>query len=115
MFAGITGDFDPIHINKEYASQTQFKERIAHGVLTLGFTSTTSSMMSKKTDLTTVSYGYDRIRFIKPIYIGDTITVSYTINKIIEEELKTISDIEITNQNEELCVVAKHIMKYIKK
>lgn len=112
-FSGITGDFDPIHLDKEYASKTQVGGRIAHGVLLLGFSSTTSSMMSRKTNVTTVSYGYDKIRFIKPVFIGDTITVSYTIDAIMKEELKTISNIEITNQDGTLCVVAKHIMKYL--
>lgn len=112
MFAGITGDLSGNHVNEEYMSRTPYKHRIAHGVLSIGFASTTSTMMVEKTKMTAVSYGYDRIRFIKPVFIGDTITVTYTIAQIDEDNLKTVSDIEIRNQRGELCTVANHILKF---
>lgn len=113
MFAGITGDFSPNHVNEEYMSKTPYRKRIAHGVLSIGFASTTSSLIIEKTNMTAVSYGYDRIRFIKPIFIGDTITVNYTIAETDEENLKTKANIEVINQNGELCTVAQHILKFI--
>ena len=113
LFAGITGDFSPNHINEEIMSTTPFKHRVAHGVLSLGFASTTSTMMIERTGMSAVSYGYDRIRFIKPVLVGDTITATYTIAEIDEETLKTYADIEITNQRGELCTVARHILKFI--
>ncbi len=113
LFAGITGDFSPNHVNEEVMSKTPFKHRVAHGVLSLGFASTTSTMMIEQAKATAVSYGYDRIRFIKPVLIGDTITVTYTIAEIDEEALKTYADIEVTNQRGELCTVARNILKFI--
>jgi len=112
MFAGITGDLSPNHVNEDYMSKTHYKKRIAHGVLSIGFASTTSTLMQQKTDMPAVSYGYDRIRFIKPIFIGDTITVTYTIAEIDQESLKTKSNIEVVNQDGELCTVAQHILKF---
>ncbi|MBP1932655.1 MaoC family dehydratase [Ammoniphilus resinae] len=112
MFAGITGDLSPNHVNEDYMSKTQYKKRIAHGVLSIGFASTTSTLMQQKTDMTAVSYGYDRIRFIKPIFIGDTITVTYTIAEIDQENLKTKANIEVVNQDGELCTVGQHILKF---
>jgi 3-hydroxybutyryl-CoA dehydratase len=112
LFAGITGDLSGNHVNEEYMSKTPYKHRIAHGVLSIGFASTTSTLMVDKTKMNAVSYGYDRIRFIKPVFIGDTITVSYTIAEIDEESLKTISNIEVINQKGELCTVGKHILKF---
>jgi 3-hydroxybutyryl-CoA dehydratase len=112
MFAGITGDLSGNHVNEEYMSTTPYKHRIAHGVLSIGFASTTSTLMVEKTKMTAVSYGYDRIRFIKPVFIGDTITVTYTIATIDEESLKTVSNIEIKNQKGELCTVGQHILKF---
>jgi 3-hydroxybutyryl-CoA dehydratase len=112
LFAGITGDLSGNHVNEEYMSKTPYKHRIAHGVLSIGFASTTSTLMVDKTKMNAVSYGYDRIRFIKPIFIGDTITVTYTIDTIDETSLKTISNIEVTNQNGELCTVGKHILQF---
>lgn len=117
LFAGITGDFAPNHVNEEYMSKTPYKKRIAHGVLSIGFASTTSSLFFEKVDtkgMGAVSYGYDRIRFIQPIFIGDTVTVHYTIDEVNHEELKSIAKIEIYNQNDELCTVGQHILKFIR-
>ncbi|MCM3713495.1 MaoC/PaaZ C-terminal domain-containing protein [Halalkalibacter oceani] len=113
LFAGITGDLSPNHVNEQYMSKTAYKKRIAHGVLSVGFASTTSTLMVEKTGLPAVSYGYDRIRFIQPIFIGDTITVSYTITEVDEGGQKTKASIEVRNQDDELCTVATHILKFI--
>ena len=113
LFAGITGDFSPNHINKEIMSGTPYKERIAHGVLSIGFASTTSTLMIEKSGGKAVSLGYDRIRFVGPIFIGDTVTVTYTIAEIDEEKLRTRADIEVANQRGEVCTVAQHILKFL--
>lgn len=113
MFAGITGDFSPNHVNQEAMSKTPYGERIAHGVLSLGFASTTSTMMIEKAKATAVSYGYDRVRFIKPVFVGDTVTVTYTIADIDEAGQKTRANIEVANQRGELCTVAQHILKFL--
>ena len=113
LFAGITGDFSPNHVNEELMKRTPYKKRIAHGVLSIGFASTTSTLMIERAKATAVSAGYDRIRFIKPIFIGDTVTVTYTIAEIDRENLKTKANIEVTNQHGELCTIAQHILKFI--
>jgi 3-hydroxybutyryl-CoA dehydratase len=113
LFAGITGDFSPNHVNKEVMAGTPYKERIAHGVLSIGFASTTSTLMIEKSGGKAVSLGYDRIRFVEPIFIGDTVTVIYTISEIDEEKLRTRADIEVTNQRGEVCTVAQHILKFL--
>ncbi len=113
LFAGITGDFSPNHVNKEVMGGTPYKERIAHGVLSIGFASTTSTRKIEKSGAKAVSLGYDRIRFVGPIFIGDTVTVTYTISEIDEENLRTRADIEVTNQRGEVCTVAQHILKFL--
>ena len=113
LFAGITGDFSPNHVNKEIMEGTPYKERIAHGVLSIGFASTTSTLMIERSGAKAVSLGYDRIRFIGPIFIGDTVTVTYTISEIDEENLRTRADIEVANQRGEVCTVAQHILKFL--
>lgn len=114
LFAGITGDFCSNHIDEEYMKKTPYKRRIAHGVLSLGYSSTASTQIGEKAKMPCVSYGYDRVRFIKPVFIGDTITVKYTVSEVDMENLKAVSKIEIYNQNNELCTVAQHILKFIK-
>jgi 3-hydroxybutyryl-CoA dehydratase len=113
LFAGITGDFSPNHVDKEVMAGTPYKERIAHGVLSIGFASTTSTLMIEKSGGKAVSLGYDRIRFVGPIFIGDTVTVTYTIVEIDEENLRTRADIEVANQRGEVCTVAQHILKFL--
>jgi 3-hydroxybutyryl-CoA dehydratase len=113
LFAGITGDFSPNHVDEEVMKLTPYKKRIAHGVLSIGFASTTSSLMIAKAEATAVSMGYDRVRFLKPIFIGDTVTVTYTIAEIDQDRLRTRANIEVTNQHGELCTVAQHILKFI--
>jgi 3-hydroxybutyryl-CoA dehydratase len=113
LFAGITGDFSPNHVNKEVMGGTPYKERIAHGVLSIGFASTTSTLMIEKSGGKAVSLGYDRIRFVGPIFIGDTVTVTYTIAEIDEEKLRTRADVEVANQRGEVCTVAQHILKFL--
>lgn len=112
LFAGITGDFNNNHINEAYMANTVYKKRIMHGALGIGFMSTASSVALNSQSLVAVSSGYDRIRFIKPIFIGDTITVKYTVEEKDEEKMKTIANVELFNQNGELCTVGKHIAKY---
>lgn len=112
LFAGITGDLSPNHINAEYGRSTRYGERIAHGMLVLSLASATSTMIQAKAGQGCVSYGYDKVRFTAGVLIGDTLTVTYTINELDHEADKSWAAIEIRNQRGELCAVATHIMKY---
>jgi acyl dehydratase len=118
LFAGITGDLAPNHVNEEYMKKSSYGRRMAHGALLVGYMSTASSMIIEKSregaDETPVSLGYDRIRFTGPVLLGDTITVSYTIVAIDLERRRSVSDIKVSNQHGELVAVAQHILKWVK-
>jgi acyl dehydratase len=116
-FAGITGDFSGNHVDEEYMKRSVYGRRIAHGVLMVGYMSTCSSMMIEKSGSigsgeTPVSLGYDRIRFLGPVFIGDTVTVTYRIAEIDPERRRSRSEIEVRNQEGELVAVAQHILKW---
>lgn len=113
LFAGITGDFDPNHVDEEFCKKTPFGHRIAHGALIIGYMSTTSTMITQGFDRPILSLGYDRIRLIKPVFIGDTVTVTYRIEEIDIEKQRTISKVEVKNQHGELVAIATHIQKVI--
>lgn len=120
QFAGITGDFAPNHVNEQFMKTTPFGQRVAHGALTLAFSSTTSTMivtksLEKGSVYVPMSLGYDRVRFLKPVFIGDTITVQYEIVQMDHDRLRSKSKIEAVNQNGETVMVADHIMKWVKK
>ena len=119
MFAGITGDFSGNHVNEQYMSKSQYGRRIAHGALIIGFMSTTSTLIieksvSKGIDETPVSLGYDRIRFLGPVFIGDTVTVTYTVAEIDPVKRQSKSTIEVKNQNGDLVAVGTHILRWVK-
>jgi 3-hydroxybutyryl-CoA dehydratase len=118
LFARLTGDFDPIHVNDEYAKASAFGARIAHGGLVMGLLSTTASMMSRRSvergsTAVSVSLGYDKIRFIRPVFINDTLTARYTIEEIDARAARSRSRVEVINQSGELCLVGTHIMKWV--
>lgn len=112
LFAGITGDFHPNHVNEAYMKDSIYGKRIMHGALGMGFMSTVSAQALNTQEQRAVSAGYDHVRFIRPVFIGDTITCKYTIESIDEEKMKHIANVELFNENGELCSVAKHIAKY---
>ena len=64
-------------------------------------------------DETPVSLGYDRIRFVKPVFIGDTVTVVYTIAAVDHGKRRTTSKIEISNQRGEVVAVGNHVFKWV--
>jgi len=113
LFAGITGDFAPNHVDKVYMAGTAYGERIAHGVLVLGYASTASSRMLERAGEHAVSYGYDRVRFCAPVYLGDTVTVHYTVERMDEADGKVYSAVRVTNQDGTVCLAATHILKRI--
>jgi acyl dehydratase len=116
LFAGITGDFSPNHVNKAYMEKSKYGRLMAHGALMVGFMSTASTMAvanTREADETPVSLGYDRLRFLKPVFMGDTITVHYEFTAIDPEEKRSTADITITNQDGELTTVGQHIMKWV--
>jgi len=112
LFAGISGDLAPVHVNEEYMKKGKFKKRIAHGVLVMSFMSWASTKFAEQFDLRSVSYGYDHVRFVKPVFIGDTVKVVYTSHEKDEEKKLLRSNIVTTNQKGEVVAVATHILKY---
>jgi 3-hydroxybutyryl-CoA dehydratase len=113
LFAGITGDLAPNHVDEVYMAATPYGKRIAHGLLVLGYCSTASTALLARIGRPGVSYGYDRVRFTAPVFIGDTVTVDYRVTAIDPEADTVVSRIEVTNQHSRLCLVANHILKLL--
>lgn len=116
QFAGITGDFSPNHVNKDYMEKSSYGRLMAHGALIVGFMSTVSTQIiahSREAEETPVSVGYDKVRFLKPVFLGDTITVAYTVSKIDVVRRRSIAGVEVTNQNDDLVAVASHILQWV--
>jgi 3-hydroxybutyryl-CoA dehydratase len=113
LFAGITGDMDPNHVDEEYTRKTSLGHRVAHGALIVGYTSAASTRILQDFDRPMVSVGYDRIRFLKPVYFGDTLTIDYEITGVERERERTTAKIEVKNQRDELVAILTHIMQLV--
>lgn len=118
LYAGITGDFSHNHVNEEAMRKTAYGTRIAHGALMIGYMSAASTLivsqgLSLGPDSNPVSLGYDRVRFLKGVRIGDTVTVTYTLVSVDDERKRSEAKVEVHNQRGELVAAATHIMKWV--
>lgn len=76
LHAGQSGDFYPHHMDAAWCATQPFGRRMAHGTLILAVA---VGMMADEINPSAISYGYDRIRFVRPVFIGDTVSVQATI------------------------------------
>ena len=83
LYAGVTGDFNPAHVNEVYAEKTFFKTRIAHGMLVAGFI---SAILANKLPGPGTIYLRQELNFLAPVRIGDTITARAEVVQIISEK-----------------------------
>ena len=100
-FAGVTGDFNPAHMNEEYAKKTAFKTRIAHGMLSAGFI---SAVLGTKLPGPGTIYLNQDLRFTKPVQFGDTITATITVDELIKEKNRAILKTVCINQDGDVVV-----------
>lgn len=99
LFAGLTGDLNPAHINEEYAKNTFFKTRIAHGILLAGFISATIGMQLPGPG---TIYIKQELTFLVPVRIGDTITARAEVAEINTEKNRVVLKTTCSNQNGEI-------------
>lgn len=117
-FAAISGDDDPVHTDPAFAASTAFGRCIAHGAHVMGLLSTTASMMSRRSvgrgaKGTPVSAGYDRIRFTRPVFAGDTLTARYVIEEVDNAKGRTRAALTVQNQDGETCLVGTHMLAWV--
>jgi 3-hydroxybutyryl-CoA dehydratase len=87
MFAGISGDTNPVHLDQTFAEQTPFKARIAHGMLSAGFI---SAVLGTKLPGPGAIYMSQNLRFKAPVKIGDTVTATCTVTEVIPEKRRAV-------------------------
>jgi acyl dehydratase len=117
IHAGHTGDFYPHHMDAEWTKTQPFGQRIAHGTLVF---SVAVGMTAHEINPVAFTYGYDRLRFIKPVFIGDTITVSVAIDDKKDDPKRPTQGFvyekcEVTNQRDETVLVFTHVLAVEKK
>jgi acyl dehydratase len=83
MFAGLSGDFVELHTNEAYARQTPFRRRIAHGALIFSLSVGLTTRMNLIDDTVLAFAGVDKLRFVQPVFIGDTVHV---LKRVLERQ-----------------------------
>ncbi len=96
LYAGITGDLNPAHLNEAYAKGTFFKSRIAHGMLTAGFI---SSILGMQLPGPGTIYMRQSLSFLAPVRFGDTITARAEVVEVIAEKNRVRLKTTCTNQD----------------
>lgn len=111
LHAGQTGDFYPHHMDAEWCATQPFGQRIAHGTLIF---SVGVGMTAGDINPRAFSYGYDRLRFVKPVHIGDTIACRVTIAEKRDHKRQdlgfVVERLEVTNQRGETVLVCDHLL-----
>lgn len=111
LHAGQTGDFFPHHMDAEWCAAQPFRRRIAHGTLIL---SAAIGMTATDINPLAMSYGYDRVRFIRPVFINDTIRVTATISEKRSHPKRSgqgivVEQVEVFNQQNEIVLACEHL------
>ncbi|MEY4499896.1 MAG: hypothetical protein RL319_884 [Actinomycetota bacterium] len=111
IHAGQTGDFFPHHVDAEWMKTQPAGQRIAHGTLIL---SIAAGLTASDVNPEAMSYGYDRVRFIKPVFIGDTIRAETKISDVSSHKSRQdvgilLEDVSVINQRGDVVMFFQHI------
>jgi acyl dehydratase len=117
-FAELSGDHSPNHMDEAVMAGSAYCGRIAHGALLVAYMSACSTEIVERTlgareTETPVSLGYDGIRFVRPVYMGDRLRLRYVVREIDPVRRRALSEITITNQDNTTVCVGKHILKWV--
>lgn len=107
LFAGVTGDFNPAHMNETYAQKTFFKTRIAHGMLGAGFISAVVGMQLPGPG---TIYITQELRFLAPTRIGDTVTARVEVLEVIADKKRVRLKTECVNQEGKVILAGEAVV-----
>lgn len=97
MFAAFSGDWYPLHTDREWAQKGPFGQRIAHGMLVL---SVATGLITMKPGIVLAFYGIDRVRFVAPTYIGDTVSVRLEVSGLTAKPQGGVVAVSLTIQKQ---------------
>lgn len=110
-FAEVSGDYNPIHLDEEFAQSTRFGRRIAHGMLSGAFI---SSVLGYELTERKIVYLSQTMKFTAPVFIGDTVTTTATVTNIREGKNIVTMETVCTNQNGETVVGGEAVLMVLK-
>lgn len=112
IHAGHSGDFFPHHVDEEFCKSQPFRHRIAHGTMTFAIG---IGLTAQEVNPVAFTYGYEKLRFPKPVYIGDTITSTVTIKSKTDDPKRAdfgrvVEACDVRNQRGETVLYCEHIL-----
>ena len=112
LHAGQTGDFYPHHMDEEWCKTQPFGHRMAHGTLVF---SVGVGMTAGAINPRAMSYGYDRLRFVRPVFLNDTIRARTRVKEVRDDAKRpghgiVVEALEVVNQRNETVLVAEHLL-----
>jgi 3-hydroxybutyryl-CoA dehydratase len=119
-FARLTGDFSAVHIDEEMMRKSRYGRVIVHGALLVGLISAASTKLvdtcaTMSADETAVLLGFDRIRFVAPVFVNQTIRIHVTIVEVDEDARRATAQVSVTEEGSgEIVAVATNILKWVK-
>lgn len=119
-FVALSGDDYEAHTDPEMMATSSFGGIIAHGALLVGYMSAAGTKAirlarERGNECTPVALGYDRLRFVAPVFPGDELEVTYAVKRVDTERRRSLAEVEITNQSGTKVAVAEHVMKWLPK
>ena len=109
-FAEVSGDFNPIHVDAEFASQSMFKERIAHGMLSASYI---SALLGNQLPGPNTLYLGQTLNFKNPVKIGDTVTATVTVTEKRDDKRILKLDTTVTNQHGDVVIDGGSVLKKV--
>lgn len=109
-FAGLTGDFNPVHVDADYAKESMFKERVAHGMLVSGYI---SAVLGTQLPGPNAIYMGQTLQFKLPVMIGDTVTAEVTVTEKRDDKRILKLRTTVSNQRGEIVVDGGAVVKKI--
>ena len=111
FFAGMTGDNHPLHYDEEYARQTRFGGRVAHGLLVMGMTALGASPLSPRLEASMIAFAEQGCRFRKPVLIGDTIHTDFEVTGLERKGDRGVLrlGVTVTNQRGDAVLEGHHV------
>lgn len=110
-FAEVSGDYNPIHLDEEFAKTTRFGRRIAHGMLSGAFI---SAVLGNEFREQKIVYLSQTMKFTAPVFLGDTVTATGTVNKIRQDKGIVTLETICTNQKGETLVIGEAVVMILK-
>lgn len=111
LFADITGDDHPIHYDDDYAAKTRYGKRLAHGLLVMSMTALGATAMSGQIEDAMIAFVDQGARFLKPVFVGDTLTSRFEIAAIVPKPGRGALvrfGVSLTNDRNEIVLEGHH-------